>query len=243
MNKIQTRSFNLAIYAKGDVNSPKLALVLPGRFDSKDYLHMHSHVELLSKRGYYALSFDPPGTWESDGDVSIFNNTSYIKATNEIIEYYGSKPTLLVGHSRGATISMLAGCQNENVIGFISIMGGYAQRALSEAIRPDVPKYTFRDDPNDPAKEIKIEIPYSFFVDSAKYNALDGLSKCVKPKLFIYGEHDTTVKESSVMESFESAAQPKELASIESDHNYRQSPEKIDRMNEIISQFLDNYGL
>ena len=65
MNIIKTKTFELAAYTKGDQNSPKLALVLPGRLDTKDYIHNTSLVDYLSRRGYFALSFDPPGTWES----------------------------------------------------------------------------------------------------------------------------------------------------------------------------------
>ena len=71
---IHTQSFNLATYIKGDTQSDKFALILPGLLDTKDYLHMTSHVDFLATKGYLALSFDPAGTWESLSD--------------ELIEYY-----------------------------------------------------------------------------------------------------------------------------------------------------------
>ena len=45
MNFVQTKGFKLAIYSKGNPKSKKLALVLPGKLDTKDYAHMKSHVE------------------------------------------------------------------------------------------------------------------------------------------------------------------------------------------------------
>jgi hypothetical protein len=42
---------------KGDQDAAKLALVLPGRLDTKDYAHMVSAVDFLSARGYLAVSF------------------------------------------------------------------------------------------------------------------------------------------------------------------------------------------
>src|SRR3989338_10282910 len=107
-NIIKTKSFELAVFTRGSENSNKLAILIPGRLDTKDYAHNTSHVEYLSKHGFYALSFDPPGTWESSGKIEEYNTTNYIKAINELIEYFGNKPTLLVGHSRGASVSMLA---------------------------------------------------------------------------------------------------------------------------------------
>jgi len=44
MDLIKTKDFDLAMYAKGDSSSPKVALVLPGKLDTKDYHHMRSHV-------------------------------------------------------------------------------------------------------------------------------------------------------------------------------------------------------
>lgn len=98
---IKTESFNLAVYQKGSPDSKKLALVLPGRLDTKDYPHMRSHVDFLASKGYLALSFDPPGSWESEGDISLYLTTNYLKAVKELINHFGNKPTLLIGHSRG----------------------------------------------------------------------------------------------------------------------------------------------
>lgn len=58
MNIIKTKTFELAIYEKGDSNSPKFAIVVPGRLDTKDYVHNTSLVDYLASRGYFALSFD-----------------------------------------------------------------------------------------------------------------------------------------------------------------------------------------
>lgn len=114
MNLVQTKSFKLAIYSKGDKNSPRLALVLPGKLDSKDYPHMHSHVDYLAKKGYFALTFDPPGTWESPGDIKLYTMTNYIKAVNELIENFGNKPTFVMGHSFGGSIALYVGTNQSN---------------------------------------------------------------------------------------------------------------------------------
>ena len=86
MELIKTKSFELAAYSKGLITSNKLAIVLPGRLDTKDYPNIQGHVEYLAKRGFYALSFDPPGTRESLGDISLYTTTNYVKAVNEVIE-------------------------------------------------------------------------------------------------------------------------------------------------------------
>src|SRR3989344_5911947 len=109
MNILKTKNFEVAVYIKGDPASAKLAIVTPGRLDTKDYLHNTSLVDYLANRGFYALSFDPPGTWESPGSIDLYTTTNYLKVVDELIEHFGNKPTLLAGHSRGGTVAMLAG--------------------------------------------------------------------------------------------------------------------------------------
>src|SRR3990167_8571891 len=125
MKFIKTKSFELAVYARGDEKASRVALVLPGRLDTKDYVHMTSHVDFLAKRGYHALSFDMPGTWESPGNIAEYTTTNYIKAVNELVDYLGNKPTLLLGHSRGGSVAILAGAVNKDVVGIIPIMATY----------------------------------------------------------------------------------------------------------------------
>src|SRR5882672_1902530 len=122
--KIKTPNFELAVYAKGDPDAPRLAVVLPGRLDTKDYVHMTSHVNYLADKGFYAVSFDPPFTWESPGDVRNYSTTNYIRAVNEVIEYFGNKPTMVVGHSRGGAVAQLVS-SNPNIKGLILAMASY----------------------------------------------------------------------------------------------------------------------
>ena len=80
MKIIKTKSFELATISKGSDDSNKIALVLPGLLDTKDYTHMVSFVDFLSSKGYFALSFDAPGTWESSGGVELYTTSNYKKA-------------------------------------------------------------------------------------------------------------------------------------------------------------------
>src|SRR3990167_2532913 len=144
MERIKTKNFELAVYAKGNEGAAKIALVLPGRLDTKDYVHMRSHVDFLAANGFFALSFDPPGTWESPGGIELYTTTNYIRAINELIEYFGNKPTLLLGHSRGGSAAMLASMSNPAIIGIVVIMANYG---------PPTP-------PNDEAKQNGFLVSY-----------------------------------------------------------------------------------
>lgn len=244
MGIIKTKSFRLATYSKGDESAKKLALVLPGQLDPKDYPHMISHVKYLAKKGFYALSFDPPGTWESPGDIELYTTTNYLKAINELIEYFGNKHTFLFGHSRGGSLAMLAGITNPNVFSFAAIMSGYTYDPKIHTRYNDPEwkdkgyKESWRDLPDSPKEKRLFKLPYSFVEDQMQYDMAEGLSKCTKPKLFILGTRDTTAVPKLVRGAYDIAAEPKELYEIDSDHDYRYHPQLIEEVNKVIGNFL-----
>lgn len=49
---IETEHFTLAVNVGGNKHASKLALILPGRLDTKDYAHMKAHVAYLAERGF-----------------------------------------------------------------------------------------------------------------------------------------------------------------------------------------------
>jgi len=239
MESLKTKSFELATYSRGDQNSPKLALLLPGRLDTKDYAHMRSHVDFLSTRGYFALSFDPPGTWDSPGDISLYTTENYLKAINELIEYFGNRPTLAMGHSRGGTMAMVAGVNNPVVTHIISVMSHYGPSSVSEEAKQsgisvsnrDLPPGTERTTP-----KRRFDLPISYFSDSTEYIGLD---TCTKPKLFFFGTRDDLVTPNDVQETYNLAADPKRLEQPDSEHDYRLHTEIIENVNTAVGKFLD----
>ena len=246
MEIIKTKTFELAVYEKGDKNSSKLAIVIPGRLDTKDYIHNTSLVDYLANRGYFALSFDPPGTWESPGDISLYTTTNLIKSVDELIEFFGNKPTLLAGHSRGGTIAMLAGPKNSYVTHIIPIFSYYGAPSDPEGERiVDGKVMSYRDLPpgNMKTKEQKeFGLPLNYFEDGKKYNALSGLKNYTKPKLFFYGANDDMNDPEDVKKAYEESTEPKEIHALNSDHDYRYHPEIIEKANQIIGKFLDKYS-
>jgi pimeloyl-ACP methyl ester carboxylesterase len=247
MTIIKTKTFELAVYEKGDPNSSKLAIVIPGRLDTKDYIHNTSLVDYLASRGYFALSFDPPGIWESPGNIELYTTTSCIKAVDELIEHFGNKPTLLAGHSRGGTIAMLAGPKNLHVTHFIPIFSYYGAPSdpLDERII-DGRVISYRDLPPGNIKTEKQKefgLPLNYFKDGKQYNALSALKNCTKPKLFFYGEKDDMNDPEEIKKAYEESAEPKIIHGVNSDHDYRYHPEIIKEVNKIVGLFLDKYPL
>ncbi len=232
------------MYKQGSDNAKKLAIITPGRLDTKDYVHNTSLVKYLSEKGFLAVSFDPPGTWESPGDISLYTTTNTLKAINELIEYFGNRPTVLLGHSRGGANAMLAGAANQYVTHLVGIMSPHAPTRV-DLPKPGEVHPSYRDLPPGTERtkgKREFLLPYSYFEDQEQYDALDGLRNCTKPKLFFYGTQDDLVPEAEVREAYDGSAEPKEIHAVKSEHDYRLHPEIIEEVNEVIGSFLQKYS-
>jgi len=241
--KIKTKSFELAVYAKGDPLSHKLAIITPGRLDTKDYIHNTSLVDMLAKEGYYALSFDPPGTWESTGSIELYTMTNCLKAIDELIEHFGNKPTVLLGHSRGGSITMYAAPRNPSVTHFVSIFSSYGVPTppTSDDEIIDDKLVELRDLPPGAQRSStkkRYELPLWYFEDAKPYNALSALRTCKKPKLFFYAEQDTINNPEHTKEAYRASAQPKKLLAINTEHDYRLHADKVAEINKAVKEFL-----
>ena len=238
MKKITTPHFTLAVYQQGNEHAERLALVLPGRLDTKDYPHMKSHVDFLATQGFLALSFDPPGTWESAGNIEDYTMTNYLKVITELIDYFENKPTLLMGHSRGGSMAMLGAITIPDVSHVIAVMSSTSPSKPYHKMEPGDSQEEFRDIPGTPDQKKKFVLPYTFFEDAGRYDLLGGLKDCSKPKLFIFGTHDKVVDPQEVRQAFASAAEPKKLQELNSGHDYRRHPDMIEQVNVLVKDFL-----
>lgn len=235
-----TSSFELAVYQKGDPDSDRVALVLPGRLDTKDYAHMVSHVNHLAALGYYALSFDPPGTWESPGGLNLYTTSNYVKAVNELIKILGNRPTLLMGHSRGGAVAMLSS-DNPSVHGLVLAMANYGIPTPPdpEKIQGDV-LIEYRDlPPGSRNQDKKFLLPLAYFEDLGKHSPAEILKKFDGPKLMICGTHDKYIRPEKVCEIYEALKPPKEFLELDVDHDYRHHSDLINRVNQAITEFIN----
>lgn len=242
MEIIKTKSFELSIFTKGDKNSTKLAILLPGRLDTKDYGNFTSHADYLGKKGFLVVAVDPPGIWGSPGEIDLYSTTNYIKAVNELIEYFGNKPTLLLGHSRGAAVSIFVSLSNPNVIGIVLVLANYGEPTPPS--RDSLQKgfqISHRDLPPGTSKtkeQKEFLLPLSYWEDGKKYNAGQSLKKCTKPKLLVYGTKDEFTPTKEVEELYKTIPEPKMIKMIDSVHDYRYYSEAIKETEEAVGQFL-----
>lgn len=242
---IKIPSFKLSVYQKGGTDSPRLALVLPALLDTKDYSHIQSHVNFLARQDFLALSFDPPGTWGSKDEQNTYTVSNYLKAVNEIIAYYGNRPTLLVGHSLGGRIALLA-ANSTAVTAIVMIMFSATPLRINNSVdhfdnwEKQGSVTTYRDSPDNSDEKVCFDMPYSFFEDSQSHDVTKALRTVRKPELFIIGTEDSAIPLEEAYETYTVAAEPKELYKINCQHNYRKSPQHIHEMNRVMLQFYTN---
>ena len=246
MEIIKTKSFELATFSRGYKNSLKSAILIPGRLDTKDYVNFVSHTEYLADSGFFVVAFDPPGTWESPGSIDLYTTTDYVKAVNELIEYFGNKPTLLLGHSRGAAVAILTSI-NPSVTGIIPVMANYgAPTAPSEETLKKGFQISHRDLPPGSVKtkeQKEFLLPIAYWEDGKQYNIIQSLKNCSKPKLIVYGTNDEFTSPDDVKKLYEVIPEPKMIKEVNSDHDYRYYPKVIKEIEQEISRFLDRYQL
>lgn len=243
---IQTSHFSIAAYAKGNENAGKVALVLPGFLDSKDYAHVRSHVKFLAERGYYAVGIDLPGTWKSSGTIKDFTITNSLEVLDEIINAFG-RPTLIAGHSNGGRLALHMAVRNPLVQAVVAIMSPLRMMRKDEPtetmklwIESGV-RISMRDLPSDPEKAREYRVPITFLEDSQSYTLTDEIPKITVPKLFIAGMQDVIIAPEEVHEAFTLANEPKSYKQIEFGHNYRKYTDSIAQVNSIIGQFITEY--
>lgn len=244
MHIIQLKSFKIATITRGNPDSGRVAILLPGRLDTKDYINFPKHMEFLASQGFYTVSFDYPGTWDSPGSVE-YTTTNYIKTVNEFIDFLGNRPTLLFGHSRGGQVAMLVGCSNSNVISFAVVNSSFGPPS-----KPDPTKVIdgylleHRDLPPGDTRtqqQMQFRLSLGYWEDGMQYDCVPMLRNCTKPKLIIHGTRDKFQSLEKVRGIYEQIHNPKIFKVIESDHNYRLHANVIEEVNIALGEFIEEH--
>jgi uncharacterized protein len=227
--------------------SAKLAVLLPGFLDTKDYDGIAGLARDLQQAGYTTIRFDATGTWASEGTPGEYSLTQRLADVDSVIafakEQYGVKKVLLAGHSMGGRVGFLYAARHPEVIGVVAIMSS-ASAGTALNWPKDKSYVSKRDVPSKPGEFITLEAPYSFAVDSLKYDVLSELATVKVPVLFVAGGADTLVSPEKVKAGYEAAGGPKKFVVVPGiGHDYRKDPSEVALVNREVLQFLQEYNL
>ncbi len=244
MKLIQTKNFQIAANIKGSPDAANIAILMPGRLDTKDYINFASHLEFLANHGFYAVVIDPPYSWDSPGDLKDYTTSNYLKAVNELIDYFGNRPTFLLGHSRGGATAILASI-NSAVTGLCLINAAYGPPSFPapEKVANGALK-EFRDIPpgNVRTKEQReFGLPLVYFEDGAKYQPRSVLKGFKGPKLLVHATKDEFTSLALIKPIYDEIVEPKMFLEIDCTHDYRLYPEVIQQIEDTLGIFIGKY--
>lgn len=225
----------------------KLAVLLPGNLDSKDYPHMTMLARDLAKNGYTAISFDPTGTWESEGVISQYSVTQYLADLDLVIKDAISRngkdfdQIVLLGHSLGGMISMLYTADHREISVVVGIMPSHDFLKIKyitdrlEKWQTQGYNISRRDLPGNVTQYREYKVPYSFIEDRSKYDLLEAVKKYDKQLILVAGENDQMTSPGYVKEIYDVANEPKQFLLVKGiGHDYRKKTEDIEKVNKLI---------
>jgi len=218
----------------------KLALLLPGYLDSPDYLHMKIFEKRLKELGYVVERLDPCNLWKT-GDINNYSITNYIKQIKERVESYKNKKPeeiVLIGHSLGAFVSIIAGCRIAKITKIISLCS-FANRITSGKKWEDKKfRRSKRDLPDNPKKSRIFDVPYSFAEDGLKYSVIQEVKKIHKPLMIFIALEDTSVSPEQTERIVADANSPYVVRQEKMGHDFRHSQKECEIVMKQIEKFL-----
>jgi len=218
----------------------KLAILLPGYIDSPDYLHFIVIQKGLQKLGYKVVRLDPCGLW-GGGDASRYSITNYLKDIKDVIDKSKGEDVteiILVGHSIGGFVSIIAGEKYKEVSKVIALCP--PAEFDNPPIKWDNNGYRIseRDLPEDSKKKRVFRIPVSFAYDSFTYNAAETVKRIEKPLMILIALEDTIVPPSETEQLVKAAKNPYVVRVEKMGHDFRFSEEECFIVVEKIEMFL-----
>jgi pimeloyl-ACP methyl ester carboxylesterase len=218
----------------------KLALLLPGYLNSPDYLNMVTIEKRLINLNYIVIRVDACNLWES-GDVNKYSTTNYLKQISEIISSYKTKNVeeiVLVGHSLGGVVAIIAGNKNKEVSKVIALCPGVAfSKSRNKYIETGF-RQSLKDVPNIPQGQRVFNIPISFIDDFDKYSIPKYLRKLKKPLMVLIATDDKKVSAIDIENAMKYANNPKIIRISGISHGFRESYQEADKVANEVEKYL-----
>ena len=218
----------------------KLALLLPGYLDSPDYLHMKTFEKGLKDIGYVVERLDPCDLWKT-GNVRNYTITNYIRQVTQRVKVYENKEleeVVLLGHSLGAFVSIIAGNRIKEVTKIVSLCSAADRVGPSLNWKGKEVRHSERELPDDLKKFRSFDIPHIFAEDGMQYSALEEVKEIYKPLMIFIALEDKSVPPEETEKIVANANNPYVVRQPDMGHDFRHSDKECNIVMEKIKEFL-----
>ena len=216
----------------------KLALLLPGYLESPDYLHLKIIDNRLQKLGYTTQRIDPCNLWKT-GDVEKYTVSNYLAQIRNIIDSHKKgdpSEIVLIGHSLGASVAILAGSKYSSVTKAVCLSPTILFDKSDSKWNKNNVRSTKKDIPGNPQEFREFNIPISFVNDRKKYSVTQSLRDFNKPLMVLIASEDTAKEE---IENAVREVKNSYIVLMENmGHDFRQSVEQCNLVADEIERFL-----
>jgi len=220
----------------------KLALLLPGYLDSPDYLHMLTFEKKLKNMGYLVERIDPCDLWNGGGKPEKYTITNYINQIENRVNYYKKqtpKEVILIGHSLGAFVALIAGNRIKAVTKIVSLCSAADRIGSALNWKGKKNRHSTRELPNNSDRFREFDIPDTFAKDGMQYSAVKEVRKIHKPLMIFIALNDKSVPPKETERVVENAINPYVVRQTAMGHDFRKSQEECDIVMKEIEKFLE----
>lgn len=218
----------------------KLVLLLPGYLDSPDYLHMKVFEKRLQELGYVVKRLDPCNLWET-GDVNRYTITNYIRQVTDTVKAYKNnelEDVILIGHSLGAFVSIIAGNRIKEVTKIVSLCSAADRIGSGLNWKGKKIRHSKRELPDNPKKFRSFGIPDTFAKDGRQYSAVEEVKEIHKPLMIFIALNDKSVLPEETEKIVANANNPYVVRQPNMGHDFRLSIDECEIVMKHIEEFL-----
>jgi len=218
----------------------KLAILLPGYLDSPDYLHIRTFEKRLKELGYTVERLDPCNLWKT-GNVKNYTITNYIHQIADRVNVYKNKDleeVVLIGHSLGAFVAIIAGNRIKGVTKIVSLCSVADRIGSSLNWEGKEFRHSERDLPNNPKKFRVFDIPYTFAEDGMQFSAMEEVKKIHKSIMIFIALEDKSVPPKETEKIVTNANNPYVIRQPNMGHDFRHSQKECNIVIKHIERFL-----
>lgn len=218
----------------------KVALLLPGYLDSPDYLHLLTFEKRLLQLGYVVERLDPCHVWAT-GVTADYTVTAILNQVKDRIDTYEKQSAdeiVLIGHSLGGFISILAGARFPKISRIVALCPPASLENLGKKWQGQPVRVSTRNLPPDQDESRQFEVPLSFVTDAQLYSVLDEIKQITQPLMICICMKDVSVPPQETELLVANAIHPYVVRMDELGHDFRHSEVESEAVMDQIETFL-----